>query len=171
MVHATANIATGVMLHADAGSQLVIGAGACIGWGCVLHAHSGTLVIGTGVILGMGTLVIGNSQVGDYACIGTATSIIDSAVAARAIIPPNSLINTSAAATPAPLPTEPAIEEPTADITKSSVETTPTDLPVTPAPEAPDPVALAPPLQAPVYGKKSLERLLATLRNEKPDLR
>ncbi len=157
MVHPTANVATGVMLHADAGSQLVIGAGACIGWGCVLHAHNGTLVIGTGVILGMGTLVIGNSQVGDYACIGPATSVINSSVAARAIVPPNSLINAGQR-----LPVAEEIKpEPVADLV---------DLPVAPTPIAAESLALVTPLSTPVYGKKSLERLLATLRNEKPDL-
>jgi carbon dioxide concentrating mechanism protein CcmN len=159
MVHPTANVATGVMLHADAGSQLVIGAGACIGWGCVLHAHSGTLVIGTGVILGMGTLVIGNSQVGDNACIGANTSIIDSIVPARTVTPPNSLIN---GAVPTPV-VETARPEPEI----KPVTPVPIDLPVTP-PVAES--ALALPVNAPIYGKKSLERLLATLRNEKPDL-
>ncbi len=158
MVHPTANVATGVMLHADAGSQLVIGAGACIGWGCVLHAHSGTLVIGTGVILGMGTLVIGNSQIGDNACIGSATSIIDSAIPARAVVPPNSLIN-SGSGLPLPVPEQP--------IPTKIVD--PVDLPTITAPTETKPVALT--LNAPVYGKKSLERLLATLRNEKPDLK
>ncbi len=153
MVHPTANVATGVMLHADVGSQLVIGAGACIGWGCVLHAHSGTLVIGTGVILGMGTLVIGNSQVGDHACIGSATSIIDSVVLARAIVPPNSLINSGL---PLPAAAEPITDDPV-------------NLPNNIASTENAPVALT--INAPIYGKKSLERLLATLRNEKPDLK
>jgi carbon dioxide concentrating mechanism protein CcmN len=168
MVHPTANVATGVMLHADAGSQLVIGAGACIGWGCVLHAHSSTLVIGTGVILGMGTLVIGNSQVGDHACIGAATSIIDSTIAARAIVPPNSLINAGVSTNPALSDTEPAT--PQLPTTEPPVESPLVDVPVTPPPSAPESVALTPPVNAPIYGKKSLERLLATLRNEKPDL-
>jgi carbon dioxide concentrating mechanism protein CcmN len=156
MVHPTANVATGVMLHADVGSQLVIGAGACIGWGCVLHAHSGTLVIGTGVILGMGTLVIGNSQVGDHACIGSATSIIDSVVLARAVVPPHSLINSEL---PLPIANE-LISEPVSE---------PVDLPSVTAPLETTPLALT--INAPIYGKKSLERLLATLRNEKPDLK
>jgi carbon dioxide concentrating mechanism protein CcmN len=156
MVHPTANVATGVMLHADAGSQLVIGAGACIGWGCVLHAHSGTLVIGTGVILGMGTLVIGNSQIGDNACIGSATSIIDSAIPARTVVPPNSLINTG-------------IPSSVAQQLIPEIVVDPVDLPATMEPTETKPVAIT--LNAPVYGKKSLERLLATLRNEKPDLK
>ncbi len=159
MVHPTANVATGVMLHADAGSQLVIGAGACIGWGCVLHAHNGTLVIGTGVILGMGTLVIGNSQVGDYACIGPATSVINSSVAARAIVPPNSLINAGQQ-----LPVAEKAE------TKSQPVAAPVEPPLASTPAKTEALALATPIGTPIYGKKSLERLLATLRNEKPDL-
>ncbi len=159
MVHPTANVATGVMLHADAGSQLVIGAGACIGWGCVLHAHNGTLVIGTGVILGMGTLVIGNSQVGDYACIGPATSVINSSVAARAIVPPNSLINAGQQ-----LPVAEKVE------TKSQPVAAPGEPPLASTPAKTEALALATPIGTPIYGKKSLERLLATLRNEKPDL-
>jgi carbon dioxide concentrating mechanism protein CcmN len=163
MVHPTANVATGVMLHADDGSQLVIGAGACIGWGCVLHAHNGTLVIGTGVILGMGTLVIGNSQVGDYACIGPASSVINSSVAARAIVPPNSLINAGQKS--------PVVEEIKQVEPKPEPVVAPVDLPVAPTtPKATESLAVVSPLSTPVYGKKSLERLLATLRNEKPDL-
>lgn len=177
-VHPTAKIATGVLLHADPGSHLIVGAGACIGWGCILHAHQGTLVIGEGAILGMGTLVVGNSQVGDYACIGSATSILDSAVLPQAVVPPNSFISRTskttglappAPASPASIPTVPPIATETDEAELVSPETSPERAAPVAIPEIPKtPVNLS--INAPIYGKKSLERLLATLRNEKPDL-
>lgn len=178
MVHPTANVATGVMLHADPGSYLIVGAGACIGWGCILHAHNGTLVIGEGVILGMGTLIVGNSQVGDYACIGSATTVLDSVVLPQTVVPPNSLIS---AAAPQPPPASKAIEESPQSLPPIAREPTvvmgePMPGSAVPSVELPPqiteiqkmPVDL--PISAPIYGKQSLERLLATLRNEKPDL-
>jgi carbon dioxide concentrating mechanism protein CcmN len=92
-VHPTANIGNGVLLHADPGSQLIIGVGACVGVGCVIHAHTGTLFIGDGVILGMGTLVFGTTQVGERACIGADSSLIDVSIAPNTVVPPYSLID------------------------------------------------------------------------------
>ena len=92
-VHPTANIGSGVLLHADPGSQLIIGVGACVGTGCVLHAHTGTLFIGDGVILGMDTLVFGTTQVGERACIGAGSSLIDVSIAPNTVVPPYSLID------------------------------------------------------------------------------
>jgi carbon dioxide concentrating mechanism protein CcmN len=158
-VHPTANIASGVLLHADPDSQLIIGAGVCVGWGCVIHAHAGTLSIGDGAILGMGALVVGVCEIGEHACIGSASSLVNAVVAARSILPPNSLVNDKDSITPEPLPekTEPAYTGPT-----------PLDFPAAapPVPAPAAPIVLS--INAPVYGKAGLERLLATLRNEKP---
>jgi carbon dioxide concentrating mechanism protein CcmN len=166
-VHPTANIASGVLLHADPDSQLIIGAGVCVGWGCVIHAHAGILSIGDGAILGMGALVIGICQIGEHACIGSASSLMNVVIAAHSIVPPNSLVNEKS-----PSPTPPPVVEPV-PLQNEPPTTGPTPLefpptpPPVPAPAAP--IVLS--INAPVYGKAGLERLLATLRNEKPDLK
>jgi carbon dioxide concentrating mechanism protein CcmN len=188
-VHPTANIASGVLLHADPGSQLVIGVGACIGAGCILHAHTGTLFIGDGVILGMGTLVFGTTQVGERSCVGADSSLIDVSIAANTVLPPNSLIDfyssspeyakahsseiAAVADEPSPIRDSfapmhsgtyvvgrEAIEEP-----KQPESTSPEPV-ETPAPKVHEaPIVLS--INAPIYGRAGLERLLATLRNQR----
>jgi carbon dioxide concentrating mechanism protein CcmN len=92
VIHPSAAIAPSVMLQADPGSQLVVGEGVCIGVGCVLHAYQGTVEVKMGATLGSGVLVIGQGKIGENACIGAMTTIINSSVLAGAIIPPGSLI-------------------------------------------------------------------------------
>jgi carbon dioxide concentrating mechanism protein CcmN len=92
VIHPSAAIAPSVMLQADPGSQLLIGAGVCIGVGCILHAHQGTLEIGAGATLGSGVLIVGQGKVGANACIGAMTTIMDSSVLAGENLPPGSLI-------------------------------------------------------------------------------
>jgi carbon dioxide concentrating mechanism protein CcmN len=166
-VHPTANIGQGVLLHADPGSQLIIGVGACVGAGCVIHAHTGTLFIGDGVILGMGTLVFGTTQVGERACIGADSSLIDVSIAPHTVLPPNSLVDaygSSAEYASGHPPIEaaaPAVAEermPPIPITESPVAEPPAK-----TPEAPIMISI----NAPIYGKAGLERLLATLRNQR----
>jgi carbon dioxide concentrating mechanism protein CcmN len=177
-VHPTANIGSGVLLHADPGSQLIIGVGACVGAGCVIHAHTGTLFIGDGVILGMGTLVFGTTQVGERACIGADSSLIDVSIAPNTVVPPNSLLDSyslSAEYANAHPPEISAASEVAEEVAESidSVIPKPSESSASP----PEPVEL-PPLQvpdppmtltinAPIYGKAGLERLLATLRNQR----
>ncbi len=175
-VHPTANIASGVLLHADPGSQLVIGVGACIGAGCILHAHTGTLFIGDGVILGMGTLVFGATQVGERACIGADSSLIAVSIAPNTVLPPNSLIDSYSLSTEYtnahpeqdvrvqevgdPVISA-AINEPQQSDPKESV-----GVPLPPVPTIPvAPIVLS--INTPIYGKAGLERLLATLRNQR----
>jgi carbon dioxide concentrating mechanism protein CcmN len=183
-VHPTANIGSGVLLHADPGSQLIIGVGACVGAGCVLHAHTGTLFIGDGVILGMGTLVFGTTQVGERACIGAGSSLIDVSIAPNTVVPPNSLIDSyslsaeyanahplesSAATEVAENVNSPVVESIDSFTPKANSETKPSE------PSASQPEPVAPPKEAlmtltinsPIYGKAGLERLLATLRNQR----
>jgi carbon dioxide concentrating mechanism protein CcmN len=179
-VHPTANIGSGVLLHADPGSQLIIGIGACVGAGCVIHAHTGTLFIGDGVILGMGTLVFGTTQVGERACIGADSSLIDVLIAPNTVVPPNSLIDSyslSLEYTNAHPPDSVAAEEMTSPIAepidsftpKASSESKPSEssasVPVDSPTVQEPPMTLT--INAPIYGKAGLERLLATLRNQR----
>jgi carbon dioxide concentrating mechanism protein CcmN len=177
-VHPTANIGSGVLLHADPGSQLIIGVGACVGTGCVIHAHTGTLFIGDGVILGMGTLVFGTTQVGERACIGADSSLIDVSIAPNTVVPPNSLIDSyslSAEYANAHPPESVAAEKVTSSVVESinSVSSKPSESSASPPEpvESPHSKVPEPPMtltiNAPIYGKAGLERLLATLRNQR----
>jgi carbon dioxide concentrating mechanism protein CcmN len=188
-VHPTANVASGVLLHADPGSQLIIGVGACIGAGCVLHAHTGTLFIGDGVILGMGTLVFGTTQVGERSCVGADSSLIDVSIAPNTVLPPNSLIDaySSSSEYAQAHPSESAVMADEASSTRDSFDPIRSDVrsagreaidanvskaikePKQPDPPPPKvheaPIVLS--INAPIYGKAGLERLLATLRNQR----
>jgi carbon dioxide concentrating mechanism protein CcmN len=181
-VHPTANIGSGVLLHADPGSQLIIGVGACVGAGCVIHAHTGTLFIGDGVILGMGTLVFGTTQVGERACIGADSSLIDVSIAPNTVVPPNSLIDSYSlsseyanahppenAAVPgvAEKVTAPVVESIDSVIPKSSEPSVSPPEPINSQPSKVSEPPMTLTINAPIYGKAGLERLLATLRNQR----
>jgi carbon dioxide concentrating mechanism protein CcmN len=185
-VHPTANIGNGVLLHADPGSQLIIGVGACVGAGCVIHAHTGTLFIGDGVILGMGTLVFGTTQVGERACIGADSSLIDVSIAPNTVVPPNSLLDSYSLSSeyanahpPDSVTAAEAAKEVTSPVAGSIDSCMPkaSSEPKTSEPSASPSEPFAPPkvqeapmtltINAPIYGKAGLERLLATLRNQR----
>jgi carbon dioxide concentrating mechanism protein CcmN len=85
-------IAPGVLLQADPGSRIVIGAGACLGLGCVIHAQTGVIEIGPGANLGAGVLVVGAAAIGAGALIGSGTTVFNQSIAAAAMIPPSSLL-------------------------------------------------------------------------------
>ena len=91
-IHEGAAIAPGVLLQAGSGSRIIIGAGVCIGIGSVIHVHEGTLEIGEGAIIGAGVLLIGQVKIGDRACIGSATTILDSAIEVGGLVAPGSLV-------------------------------------------------------------------------------
>jgi carbon dioxide concentrating mechanism protein CcmN len=90
VIDETAAIASGVLIQADQGGKITIGAGVCIGMGAVLHAQGGLLEIGAGANLGAGVLVYGTSRIGEGACIGASTSIVRAVIAKGAIVPPGS---------------------------------------------------------------------------------
>lgn len=92
VIDPSAAIAPGVLLQADPGCRLTIAAGVCIGQGVLLHAHQGQLTIQSGSTLGSGVLIVGQGQVGENACIGAFTTILNSSIAADQIVPPRSLI-------------------------------------------------------------------------------
>jgi carbon dioxide concentrating mechanism protein CcmN len=87
-----AAIAPGVLLQADPNSRILIKSGACIGVGAVLHAHQGTVEVGEGANVGAEVLLIGQVVIGANACIGSATTILNSAIAKGEVVPPGSLI-------------------------------------------------------------------------------
>jgi carbon dioxide concentrating mechanism protein CcmN len=93
VIDETAAIASGVLIQADQGGKITIGAGVCIGMGVVLHAQGGLLEIGAGANLGAGVLVYGTSRIGEGACIGASSSIVRAVIAKGAIVPPCSLIS------------------------------------------------------------------------------
>ena len=92
-IHPTAAIATNVVLRANPGSCLVIGAGVVVGKGCVLQSYGGSLVVEDGVTLGSQVLLIGQGIVRKNACIGSLSTLMASiAVMEGAMIPANSLV-------------------------------------------------------------------------------
>lgn len=87
-----AAIAPGVLLQADPDSRILIKAGACIGIGSVLHAHHGAVEVGEGASIGAEVLLIGQVTIGANACVGAATTIVNSSVEWGSVIPPGSLL-------------------------------------------------------------------------------
>ncbi|CCH91911.1 Carbon dioxide concentrating mechanism protein [Microcystis aeruginosa PCC 9432] len=88
----SAIVAPGVILRAAPNSQIIIGAGACLGMGTILTAYQGVIAIGAGAILGTGVLVVGRGEIGENACIGSTTTIFNASVAAMSLVPSGSLI-------------------------------------------------------------------------------
>jgi carbon dioxide concentrating mechanism protein CcmN len=91
-IYEGAVIAPGVLIQADPNSRIIIKAGACIGIGTILHAHNGLIEVGEGANVGAEVLLIGQVSIGAHACIGTASTILNSPIAAHQIVPPGSLI-------------------------------------------------------------------------------
>lgn len=91
-IHAGAAIAPGVLLQADPGSRIVIHASVCVGLGSVIHAHAGTIEVGEGVIVGAGVLLVGSLTVGDRACVGSGTTVMNRSIERMSIVPPGSLM-------------------------------------------------------------------------------
>ncbi len=85
-IYAGVAIAPGVLLQADVGSRIVIRSGVCIGLGCVIHAHEGTITINEGANLGAGVLLIGDVTIGARACLGAAVTVLNSAIEAGKIV-------------------------------------------------------------------------------------
>ncbi|PSB17593.1 carbon dioxide concentrating mechanism protein [Phormidesmis priestleyi ULC007] len=165
-IHEGVAIAPGVLLQADPGSKIIIGAGACIGVGSVLHVHEGTLKVGAGASIGAGVLLVGQVTIGDRACIGSAATILESAVEGGALVAPGSLVGDRSrpleALESAPIQSTPVSEappDPWADPqTPSEAEVLPED----PSPEhslpEPNPVVIAS-----VYGQSYVNNLLVKL--------
>lgn len=159
-IHPGAAIAPGVLLQADPESQIIIGAGACIGMGAVLHAYQGVLEVGESANIGTGVLIVGGCKIGTNACIGSMTTIFNSSVESGAVLAPGSLVGDSSSSrlTEGQLPevvTE-GVETPNGQVSEpaSVVDSTPVATPAE---------AEAVKASNPVYGEDSLNRLLSTL--------
>ncbi len=189
-------IAPGVILQAAPNSQIIIGAGVCIGMGSILHAYEGTMEIGAGANLGSGCLIVGKSQIGANACIGSGTTVFNCVVAANEVVPPGSIISefgvkttevgssngaggkkkqeqpeiqVNPGGTPTP-PVYPPYLTPIPQLTPAPVALTPAPTPpLTPAPVALSP-APTPSLPGHAYGQGSVKQLISTLFPHKQTL-
>ncbi len=176
-IHAGVAIAPGVLIQADPNSRIVIKSGACIGIGAILHASNGVVEVGEGANIGAEVLLVGQVQIGGNACVGAATTIINSTIAQGQIVPPGSLIGD---------PSRPATELQVTNTVLFPAAEPPAPLPVTPTtpitPSDPQPentTLTAPNDEKPnvnVYGQMYVNRMLvkmfphhARANSEQPD--
>ncbi|MEM9161724.1 MAG: hypothetical protein AAGC54_01475 [Cyanobacteria bacterium P01_F01_bin.4] len=88
----SAAIASGVVLQALPGAAIHIGPGACLGAGVVIQAKGGSVVVEAGASLGTSVLIVGCGRIGQAACVGPASTLLNPQVAPNAVVPPNALI-------------------------------------------------------------------------------
>jgi carbon dioxide concentrating mechanism protein CcmN len=91
-IHPSAAIAPGAILQTTANGRIVIGEGACLGMGVILNAYQGSISIEAGAILGEKVLMVGEGKIGANACIGAATTIFNTSVAAKTVVSAHSLL-------------------------------------------------------------------------------
>jgi carbon dioxide concentrating mechanism protein CcmN len=96
-------LADGALLGAAPGCRLVISAGVCLGADVVIQASQGELVIEPGASLGSGVVVVGQGRIGQQACIGADSTLINPAIAPTQVVPPKSLLG-DPSQPPGPLP-------------------------------------------------------------------
>ena len=94
-VDASAAIAPGVVLQALPGSRIVVGRGACLAGGVCVQSKSGLLSISSGATLGANVLVVGSGKIGANACISPGSTVMNPQVADDALLPPNTLSDTT----------------------------------------------------------------------------
>lgn len=92
VIDETAAIAPGVILQATAQGRIIIKAGACIGMGTVITASLGTIEIGEGAVLGAGVLIVGSGKIGDRACLGSASTLIETSITSGEFVSPGTLL-------------------------------------------------------------------------------
>ncbi len=156
-IHPGAAIAPGVLLQADPESQIIIGAGACIGMGAVLHAYQGVLEVGESANIGTGVLIVGKGKIGTNVCIGSMTTIFNSSVESGEVLPPGSLVGDTSRPEAAQLS---AVELEVVEPAKGQVSE-PASVDSTSAVATPEVESVV--KANPVYGEDSLNRLLSTL--------
>jgi carbon dioxide concentrating mechanism protein CcmN len=158
-IHANAVIAPGVLLCADSDAQILIGAGVCVGLGTVLHACQGTLEVGEGANLGTGVLFVGKGKIGNHACIGSSTTLLNVDIAAGAVISPGSLIGDHSRQA-SDLKTEPAAPDQENLPPTASPEALPIEAHPVPTPPDSSP---APKPSSQVYGKGYLNQMMGKI--------
>ena len=168
IIHEGAAIAPGVLLQAGSGSRIIIGAGVCIGIGSVIHVHEGTLEIGEGAIIGAGVLLIGQVKIGDRACIGSATTILDSAIEVGGLVAPGSLVGDRSRLPEEPkvTDTQPPVEAPSdpwAETKASPQPEIPAEEPRSEQPLQEQAPELSNGIVASVYGQSYVNNLLVKL--------
>ncbi len=172
VVHPSAAIAPGVLLQADPGCQLTIGAGVCVGRGSIVHASGGVLELQAGVTLGTGVLIVGSGTIGTEACIGAMTTILNSSVLPKQSIAPNSLIGdfsrtvtlespAAPAASTSPNPAATAPSPPPAETADSTATAAATNGRSAPG-ASPQPTAIQKTMTQ-VYGQAYVERIMITM--------
>lgn len=102
-IEATAAIASGVVLQAASGSRIVVGKGVCLAAGVCIQSRAGVLSIADGASLGANVLVVGHGSIGTNACISAGSTVINPVIEAEAILPPDTLIESSTAAVSPPV--------------------------------------------------------------------
>lgn len=172
-----AAIAPGVVIRAEPGSRIIVSQGVCIGSGSIIQAYRGDLLLEAGVNLGAGTLILGHGHIGANACVGSAATLIDPAIAANQVIAPNTLIGDTSrhlpnAQTAAQITENSPVESPQSEA--EAVNQNMTDANPSLDQSSPDQAntdqngASAPaPVQsanlAQVYGRRQIDQLLITL--------
>jgi carbonic anhydrase/acetyltransferase-like protein (isoleucine patch superfamily) len=77
------NVQDGAVIHVDAGSPCLIGAGVTIGHGAVVHGA----LVEDDVLIGIGAIVLNGARIGHDCIIGAGTL-----VTGRSVIPPRSMV-------------------------------------------------------------------------------
>lgn len=179
-IHPSAVIAPGVLLQAAPEGHIVIGAGACIGMGAVLHAYAGTIEIQEGASLGAGVLMVGSGTVGTNACVGSSSTILNASVQSHALVPSGTILgdrSRQVAVEPDPEPSKPPVPVATPNPEmQPTVEADPWDnTPPAPEPEITQPIAtpnqettainpdIDPKAKSTAYGQAYVNDLLSTL--------
>jgi carbon dioxide concentrating mechanism protein CcmN len=158
-----AAIAPGVLLQADPNSRVIVKAGACIGIGAVLHAHQGTVEVGEGASIGAEVLLVGQVTIGARACVGSATTIFNSAIALGQVIPPGSLIGDHSRQAEVLQATD-TVVYPAAEAAQNGTATTPAKAAPSPEPlQADNSATLAESSGVNVYGQMYVNQLLVKL--------
>jgi carbon dioxide concentrating mechanism protein CcmN len=63
-----------------------------VGSGVIIQAVRGDVVIEPGAVLGSGVLIFGAGRIGQNACIGAESTLINPAISSGQVVPPNSLV-------------------------------------------------------------------------------
>ncbi|MCU0552452.1 MAG: hypothetical protein MUC48_24235 [Leptolyngbya sp. Prado105] len=74
------------------------------------YPHVGTIEVGEGVIIGAGVLLLGSLIVGDRACVGSGTTVMNRSIDRLSIVPPGSLMVQQANVEEVAEPTEEVFE-------------------------------------------------------------